>query len=193
MVQGVIAGGVTALALGVEDVEDNGAAGAEAMRQRGVAGPDVVVGIAASGRTPFVWGALHAAHQLGAKTILVCFNPNLVFRAGHRPNLVIAPRIGSEVLTGSTRLKAGTATKLLLNMFTTLAMVRMGKVVENLMVDVQPSNAKLRLRAISIVRELTGASEESAERELDRNEWAVKKTVETAGTSGRASPTWSRR
>ena len=193
MVQAIVAGGGQALVGAAEDAEDDFDGGGQVAVSRGIAKGDVVIGIAASGRTPFVWGALHAAHQLGAKTILVCFNPNLVFRAGHRPNLVIAPRIGSEVLTGSTRLKAGTATKLLLNMFTTLAMVRMGKVVENLMVDVQPSNAKLRLRAISIVRELTGASEESAERELDRNEWAVKKTVETAGTSGRASPTWSRR
>ena len=91
--------------------------------------------------------------------------------------MVIAPRIGPEVLTGSTRLKAGTATKLLLNMFTTLAMVRSGKVMENLMVDVQPSNEKLRLRAIRIVKELTGASDALAASELERHGWAVKETI----------------
>ena len=177
MVQAIVAGGGQALTGAAEDAEDDFEGGRLALAARGVGKNDVVIGIAASGRTPFVWGALHAARELGAKTILVCFNPELVFKRDNRPDLVIAPRIGPEILTGSTRLKAGTATKLLLNMFTTLAMVRMGKVMENLMVDVQPSNAKLRHRAIRIVRELTGLSEETATRELEKHRWAVKETV----------------
>ena len=160
-----------------EDAEDDMAGGAEAVRSRGVSRKDVVVGIAASGRTPFVWGALNAAKKLGAITMLLCFNPNLIFPRGTRPTLVIAPEIGPEILTGSTRLKAGTATKLLLNLFTTLSMVQMGKVVENLMVDVKPTNAKLRARAIRIVQELTGVVPEVAEDALRRNGWSVKKVL----------------
>lgn len=179
LVQAILAGGGQAMLGAAEDAEDDIEGGAQAVRYRGVTRRDVVIGIAASGRTPFVWGALHAAREMGATTILVCFNPKLVFTAGNRPDLVIAPRIGPEVLTGSTRLKAGTATKLLLNLFTTLAMVRLGKVVENLMVDVQPTNAKLRLRAIRIVRELAGLTAEAAENELARHAWAVKKTLDS--------------
>ena len=178
MVQAILAGGDQALTGATEDAEDDISGAAEAVRGRGVSKRDVVLGIAASGRTPFVWGALHAARERGAVTMLVCFNPDLSIPDGIRPDLVIAPRIGPEVLTGSTRLKAGTATKLLLNLFTTLSMVRMGKVSENLMVDVQPTNAKLRLRAIRIVRELTGVTDEVAEAELARNHWAVKQTLD---------------
>ena len=177
MVQAILAGSDQALKGAMEDAEDDIAGGTEAVRSRGITKQDVVIGIAASGRTPFVWGALNAARDRGAVTILVCFNPNLTYPAGIRPDLVITPRIGPEVLTGSTRLKAGTATKLLLNMFTTLSMVRIGKVVENLMVDVQPTNAKLRLRAIRIVRELAGVTAGVAEDELKRNDWAVKTTL----------------
>jgi N-acetylmuramic acid 6-phosphate (MurNAc-6-P) etherase len=107
----------------------------------------------------------------------VCFNPNLVIPRKIRPTLVIAPQIGPEILTGSTRLKAGTATKLLLNIFTTLSMVRLGKVVENLMIDVQPTNAKLRERAVRILRELTGVARPVAEQALQRNEWSVQQAL----------------
>ena len=177
MTQAIVAGGEQAMHGALEDAEDDLAGGAEALRARGVSNTDVVVGIAASGRTPFVWGALHAARDLGASTILVCFNPNLVFTPGKRPTLVIAPAIGPEVLTGSTRLKAGTATKLLLNIFTTLAMVQLGKVVENLMVDVCPTNAKLRDRAIRIVQELTGVERASAAEALARHDWSIKQAL----------------
>ena len=177
MVQAVVAGGEQAMHGAREDAEDDFDGGALALRQRGVSSKDVVVGIAASGRTPFVWGALHAARDIGATTILVCFNPNLVFARGHQPTLVIAPAIGPEILTGSTRLKAGTATKLLLNMFTTLAMVQLGKVVENLMIDVFPSNAKLRERAIRIVRELTGATDAAAAAALQRHDWSIQQAL----------------
>ena len=181
LVQGIIAGGVSALFDSVEGAEDDFAAGGSALRFRGVRSRDVVVGIAASGRTPFVWGALHEARRRRAPTILVCFNPHLEFARGQRPTVVIAPRIGPEVLTGSTRLKAGTATKLILNLFTTLAMVRLGKVIENLMVDLNPANAKLRERAIRIVRELTGVDEPAARDALERAGWVVKAALRRLG------------
>jgi N-acetylmuramic acid 6-phosphate etherase len=174
MVQGVIAGGPPALFSSVEGAEDDAAAGAAAMAGRGVSRRDVVVGIAASGRTPFVWGALRAARRRSAATVLVCFNPHLVFARGTRPDVVICPRIGSEVVTGSTRLKAGTATKLILNILSTVTMVRLGKVMSNLMVDVNPANTKLRERAVRIVRELTGADEATARAALAGNRWVVR-------------------
>ena len=144
------------------------------MTFRGVTRRDTVVGIAASGRTPFVWGALREAKRRGASTVLLCFNPKLAISASDRPTLVIAPDVGPEILTGSTRLKAGTATKLVLNILSTLAMVRLGKVVENLMVDVTASNTKLRDRSVRILQELTGANYEAAERALRRSGWKIK-------------------
>jgi N-acetylmuramic acid 6-phosphate etherase len=177
-VQGIIAGGTQALWSAVEGAEDDAAAGAQAIVHRGIAKHDVVIGIAASGRTPFVWGALAQAASRGATTVLVCFHPGfkkLRRRAGlFLPNQVIAPDLGPELLTGSTRLKCGTATKQLLNLFTTLAMTRTGKVVSNLMVDLNPSNVKLRARAIGIVQLLTGCSQEAAREALERCGWVVK-------------------
>ena len=176
-VQGIIAGGHSALWQSIEGAEDDAAAGARAVGFRGVTGKDFVIGIAASGRTPFVWGALSVARAAGARTGLICFNPHLRFARGTRPDVVLAPRIGPEVLTGSTRLKAGTATKLLLNLITTLAMVRLGKVVENLMVDVRPSNVKLRDRAVRIVQTLTGVTSEVAAAALEHTGWVVKPAI----------------
>jgi N-acetylmuramic acid 6-phosphate etherase len=178
MVQGIIAGGQRALWAAVEGAEDDAAAGAQAVQCRGVSRRDVVVGIAASGRTPFVWGALRAARSAGAKTILLCFNPHLEFGPGTRVDLVLAFDVGPEVLTGSTRLKAGTATKLVLNIVTTLAMVRLGKVVSNLMVDLNPSNAKLRDRAVRIVHTLTRAGRPEAQAALEARGWRVKEAIE---------------
>jgi len=181
LVQGIMAGGTPALVRSVEGAEDDAAAGAGAIKSRRVGARDVVVGISASGRTPFVWGALDEASRRGAKTVLLCFNP---FRrlAGHRPpSLVIAPQVGPEVLTGSTRLKAGTATKMILNMLTTLAMARTGRVAGNLMVDLNPSNVKLRDRAVRIVRELTGVDETAARGALERSGWAVQRACAKLG------------
>jgi len=174
-VQGIIAGGRTAIWQSVEGAEDDAAAGAAALAHRGVRKNDVVVGIAAGGRTPFVWGALGAARTRGARTILLCCNPRLEIPAAQRPDLVIAPDTGPEVLTGSTRLKAGTATKIILNIFTTLAMVRLGKVTGNLMVDLDPTNEKLRGRAIRIVQTLTGADAPAARAALEKAKWIVKR------------------
>lgn len=173
-VQGIIAGGQRAIFTAVEGAEDDVAAGAKAIEFRNITSKDVVVGIAASGRTPFVWGALTEAKKRKAKTVLVCLNPNLIIEPKFRPDVVIAPQIGPEILTGSTRLKSGTATKLILNIFTTLAMVKTGRVVGNLMVDLNPSNVKLRDRAARIVVDLTGADYAVALAELERNGWDVK-------------------
>jgi N-acetylmuramic acid 6-phosphate etherase len=176
-VQGIMAGGQRALWQAVEGAEDRSEEGAAAVRFRGVKRGDIVVGIAASGRTPFVWGALSQAKKFGARTVLLCFNPGLSLTRGERPHLVIAPDIGPEVLTGSTRLKAGTATKLFLNILSTLSMVRLGKVVGNLMVDLNPSNMKLRERAVRIVQALTGVKEDAARKALERNRWVVKRAI----------------
>jgi N-acetylmuramic acid 6-phosphate etherase len=175
MIQGLIAGGQRALWQAVEGAEDDASAGANAVKARGAGKGDLLIGIAASGRTSYVWGALAQAKVHGAKTILLCFNPNLKIEQLHRPDLVIAPNLGPEILTGSTRLKCGTATKLLLNIISTIAMTRVGKVISNLMVDLNPSNVKLRDRAIRIVQELTGCGEEKAKQALEENAWVVKK------------------
>ena len=178
-VQGIIAGGSDAVFRAVEGAEDDVAAGRRAIEFRGIGPGDVVLGIAASGRTPFVWGALAAARERGAIHGLLCFHPDLKFAPGQRPDFVIAPRIGPEILTGSTRLKAGTATKLVLNLLTTLTMVRLGKVLSNLMVDLHPANAKLRDRAVRIVVELTGVPSEAARTRLEHHAWVVKDAVKS--------------
>ena len=172
MVQAIIAGGATALHTAVEGAEDDSTAGAEAMRARGIGRRDIVIGIAASGSTPFVLGALDESKRLGAKTFLLCFSPPR--STVHTPLFF---RIGPEVITGSTRLKAGTATKLVLNMLTTISMIRLGKVISNLMVDVKPTNEKLRVRACRIVAALKGCSETKARERLHRSRWNVKKAL----------------
>ncbi len=177
-VQGIIAGGERALRYAVEGAEDDFAGGAKEIQSRNCNRRDVVVGIAASGTTPFVWGALQQAGRQGAATVMVCFNPNLQIPTELRPDILLAVDLGPEVLTGSTRLKAGTATKLLLNMFTTLAMARLGKVMSNLMVDLNPSNVKLRARAARITAQLAGSTEPEATKALEASGWVVKKAVE---------------
>jgi len=186
-VQGIIAGGVHALHSAVEGAEDDSDAGAAALAARGIGPNDVVLGIAASGRTPFVWGALHEARRRKAFTALLCFNPHLQIRRKDPPDLLLALETGPEILTGSTRLKAGTATKLVLNLVTTLAMVRLGKVIGNLMVDLNPSNVKLRDRAARIVIELTGASRAEAEKAIAHSNGSVKDAVAALGRR-RSSP-----
>jgi N-acetylmuramic acid 6-phosphate etherase len=191
LVQGIIAGGRTALWESIEGAEDSVELGAAEVRRLKVTSADVVVGIAASGRTPFVWGSLVAAKALKAKTVLVCFNPHLEFARGTKPDALICPKIGPEILTGSTRLKSGTATKMILNMITTLAMVRLGKVIQNLMIDLNPSNEKLRDRAVRIIVELTGCANEVALNALEAEAWVVKKAFQRAQSSARKEGTRS--
>lgn len=153
MVQGVIAGGYAALVRAQEGAEDYPEDGAAAMDERKVGPRDFVLGIATSGTTPYVHGALARARELGARTgFLLCTPPSETLRAAH--DVVIAPLVGPEVITGSTRLKAATATKLVLNTITTGAMVRMGKVYGNLMVDLQVTCAKLQDRGERILMEM---------------------------------------
>jgi N-acetylmuramic acid 6-phosphate etherase len=160
LVQGMIAGGDYALRHSVEGAEDSPELGATDIRAHGFTAKDVLAGIAASGRTPYVLGAMEYARSLGAVTIGVsCVPESEVARAAQ---IAITPAVGPEVVTGSTRLRAGTATKLVLNMLSTGAMIRLGTVYSNLMVNVQPSNAKLADRAERIVVELTGLPRERA-------------------------------
>lgn len=179
-VQGIIAGGRQALWSAVEGAEDDAQAGGNAIQHRQLGPKDVLVGIAASGRTPFVWGAIHEANRRGAFTALLCFNPAIrpavkrIQDKDWKPKVLIIPNVGPEVLTGSTRLKSGTATKLVLNLITTLAMTKVGKVISNLMVDLNPSNVKLRDRAIRILVELTQCTHEQARKALLQTHWGVK-------------------
>jgi N-acetylmuramic acid 6-phosphate etherase len=156
MVQGIIAGGRRALVRSIEGAEDRAADGAAAARQRRIGKRDVVVGIAACGLTPFVRGAIAAARKAGAATIFVTCAPEALEFIG--AEIFVNPVVGPEVVTGSTRMKAGTATKLVLNTLTTGAMIRLGKVHDNLMVDLRATNAKLRDRAERIVMEVAGVA-----------------------------------
>lgn len=164
-VVGVIAGGRTALLTAVEGAEDDPRAGADDLAALGVNATDTVVGLAASGRTPYVIGALDAASAAGATTVSVACNSPAQISAHARIAVEVAT--GPEVLTGSTRLKAGTAQKMVCNMISTAAMVRLGKTYGNLMVDMRPSNAKLRDRAVRIVAQATGAARAEAQVALD--------------------------
>lgn len=164
-VQGIIAGGRDALVTAIEGAEDRPEDGAAALHERGFAAADVLVGIAACGVTPFVRGGLEEARRLGARTVFVTCNPGQ--QGLPEADVVIGAAVGPEILTGSTRLKAGTATKLILNALTTATMVRLGKCYGNLMVDLTCTNRKLRLRSIRILRQLCGLGEEEARRTLD--------------------------
>ncbi len=159
-VVGLIAGGQNAFALAVEGAEDDAALGERDVLALGVGANDMVIGLAASGRTPYVLGALAAARACGAPTAGVSCNRDS--KIGAAADIAIEVATGAEVLTGSTRLKAGTAQKLICNMITTAAMVRLGKVYGNLMVDLLPTNAKLVDRAQRIVREATGCTIDEA-------------------------------
>ena len=188
LVQGIIAGGTTALYRSVEGAEDEESAGTLALRERGIRNGDVVIGITASGRTPFVLGALSHAKSLDAKTILLTCNPAVaasVDRGAPQPaavatniDLVIALAVGPEILTGSTRLKAGTATKAALNIISTGAMVALGKVRGNLMIDLRTTSAKLRDRAVRVVVDLAKCDYESARRKLEEADWNLRAVVE---------------
>ena len=158
LVQGIIAGGRRALVRSIEGSEDDSKTSQAALKKHRVGPNDVVVGIMASRRTPYALGALEYGRRVGAATIAVTANPSR--SAPLRCDVVIAPRVGPEVLTGSTRLKAGTAQKLVLNMLTTGAMVRMGKAYENLMVDLRTASRKLEERTKRVFISATGATYE---------------------------------
>ena len=165
MVQGLIAGGPKAVFRsqeGAEDVEENGA---RALEEAGVAPPDVVCGIAASRRTPYVVGAVAYAREIGCKTLFVTCNPRSEFNLA--VDVAICAVVGPEVIMGSTRMKSGTAQKLILNMITTASMVRIGKVYENMMVDLQMTSKKLVERSKRTVMMVTGVDYDEASRVLE--------------------------
>lgn len=175
LVQGIIAGGRRALVRAIEGAEDCAQDGAISIRKKRVQASDVVVGLAACGMTPFVHGALKQARKIGAATIFVTCAPEAV---GQIPaEIIINPVVGPEVITGSTRMKAGTATKLVLNTLTTGAMVKLGKVYGNLMVDLKATNEKLRDRSLRIVMEMTNLSRSGARRLLARAQGKVKAAI----------------
>ena len=164
MVIGIIAGGEKAIKRAVEGAEDNMAAAIDDLKAVNFSAKDVLVGIAASGRTPYVISALNYARQIGAKSVSVSCNPNSPI--GKAADVEICAAVGPEVLTGSTRMKSGTAQKLILNMLSTASMIRIGKTYQNLMVDVSASNEKLYARAVLIVMQATDCDEQTATQAL---------------------------
>lgn len=174
-VQAAIAGGEAAMTRSVEEAEDRAEVGAADLAARRVGRNDLVLGITASGLTPYVLGALRYAREAGARTALLACND--CAEAGDYADVVISPVVGPEVLTGSTRLKAGTAQKLVLNMISTATMVRLGKVYQNLMVDMKPTNKKLLDRAVRIIQAVTGCGEEEAAAALAGAENEIKTAI----------------
>jgi N-acetylmuramic acid 6-phosphate etherase len=175
LVQAIMAGGQNAVVRAREGVEDNYEEGARSINRLRPATKDIVIGVSASGMTPFVRGALTRARRAGSKIIFVTCDPSTELQTF--VDLTIAPAVGPEVIAGSTRLKAGTATKLVLNMLTTAAMIRIGKTYGNLMVDVQMGSEKLRDRARRIIVIVTGLDYEEADKLLRRAHWNVKAAI----------------
>lgn len=175
VVVGLIAGGERAFVKAVEGAEDSTTLGTEDLKNLGLNDKDVVIGIAASGRTPYVIHALRYARSIGVKTAIIACNRNS--EMSKEADVAIEPVTGPEVLTGSTRLKAGTAQKLILNMISTGSMVGVGKVYENLMVDVMQSNLKLKTRAENIVMAATECDRETARKTIDEAKGSVKLAI----------------
>jgi N-acetylmuramic acid 6-phosphate etherase len=175
MVQGIIAGGEGAFLKAVEGAEDQPELGVADLKEVGLTEKDTVIGIAASGRTPYVIGALRYARSIGAKTVALSCNKDAAISKEADQSIEVI--VGPEVLTGSTRLKAGTAHKMILNMISTSSMILLGKAYENLMVDVHVSNEKLKERAIGIIRKITGTSYEIAAETLEEADLQVKTAI----------------
>lgn len=175
LVQGLIAGGHKAILKAVENIEDSTEEGMKDLKEIDFTNKDVLVGIAASGRTPYVLGGLEYARSIGAITIGVTNNSLAEMR--NYVDICIAVEVGGEVVTGSTRMKAGTAQKMVLNMLSTGTMIKLGKVYENLMVDVEPTNLKLVERSKRIVMEATGVEEDVATEYLEDTDYDVKLSI----------------
>lgn len=180
MVTGIIAGGKERMFVAGENEEDKYEHGCRAIAEYGIADGDVVVGVSAAGNAAYVVGALETAKKLGCVTVGLCCNPDTaVLRTADIP---IFTDTGAEVLTGSTRLKAGTAQKIVLNTFTTCAMAKTGKVYENMMINLSPSNEKLKKRVVRIVTEILRCEEGRAVLLLEANEWNIRRAVNAAKT-----------
>lgn len=178
LVRGIIAGGDSALRTAVEGAEDDAIAGARDAREH-VRSGDVLVGISASGRARYVIAALAMAREIGAPTVALTCDAASPLALG--ADVAIAVDVGPEILAGSSRLKAGTATKLVLNMLSTAAMIRSGRTRGDLMVDLRATNAKLRERAVRMVREVAGIDEGAARARLEANGWSVRRSLESPG------------
>ena len=181
MVIGIIAGGVKALTSAIEGAEDDSESAIIDLKARDLSNRDVLVGIATSGRTPYVIGGLRYAQKIGAYAIGLTCNPDS--ELNHCSDIVIAPVVGPEVISGSTRLKAGTATKMVLNILTTATMVLLGKTYGNWMVDLRATNVKLKARSVRIVATITGVSEQQAAEQLTLCNGEVKTAIVAAKRS----------
>ena len=175
MVRGYIAGGDKALRTAVEGEEDSFEGGEKDLIDSGANSNDIVVGISASGNAPYVQGVLSKAKELNTKTIGIACNHEAKLK--ELSDIFICPEVGEEVITGSTRMKSGTAQKMVLNMLTTASMIKIGKTYENFMVDVQPTNTKLKDRAARIVSEIADITYEKAQNFLDKSNYRVKPAI----------------
>ncbi|HAQ39754.1 MAG TPA: N-acetylmuramic acid 6-phosphate etherase [Clostridiales bacterium] len=182
LVKGLIAGGDTALRNAVEGIEDDENSGINDLKKEDFSDNDVLIGVAASGRTPYVIGALKYAKSLGAKTISISCNPDS--ETGRLADAAIEVIVGPEVISGSTRLKSGTAQKMVLNIISTTTMIKLGKTYKNLMVDLQASNSKLRRRALNIFKNITNIKDDdTATLFLEKTSWNLKEAIVIYETS----------
>lgn len=176
MFNGIIAGGEKCMFKAAENAEDNAEAAIRDLEAHGFSKNDILIGISASGSAAYVISAVKYASSLGAKTVSIVNNPETLLDG--IADICICADTGPEVITGSTRMKAGTAQKIILNMISTAAMVRCGYVYENLMINLRPTNKKLSRRMVGIVSEILGCNLETAEKKLEENEWNIRKAIE---------------
>lgn len=175
MFNGIIAGGEKCMFTAAENAEDNAEAAIRDLENKGFSAKDILIGISASGSAAYVMSAIEYAKNKGAKTVSIVNNPDTIM--GNSADINICADTGPEVITGSTRMKAGTAQKIILNMISTTAMVKCGYVYENLMINLRPTNKKLRQRMIGITTEILGCPEEESESLLEENEWNIRKAI----------------
>ncbi len=173
---GIIAGGEKCMFKAAENAEDNPGAGIEALKNRNFCNKDILIGISASGSAAYVISAVNYAKSIGANCFSITNNPDS--ELGKAADVDICADTGAEVITGSTRMKAGTAQKIILNMISTVSMVKCGCVYENMMINLKPTNKKLRRRMIGIVTEILGCTNEKAEELLENNGWNIRHTVD---------------
>ena len=176
MVIGIIAGGEKCMFQAAEGEEDNYESGIKDLKEKNLTKNDVVVGISAAGNAQYVIGALDYANELGCETIGITSNEDTLITKSAKISIVTDT--GAEVITGSTRMKAGTAQKLILNMLSTVAMIKLGNVYENMMINLRPTNDKLTLRMVRIVTEITGVSEDEARKLLEESNWSIRDAVQ---------------
>jgi N-acetylmuramic acid 6-phosphate etherase len=176
MVMGIIAGGEKCMFQAAEGAEDNYGSGIKDLKDRNLTKNDVVVGISAAGNAQYVIGALDYANELGCETIGITSNEDTLITKSAKISIVTDT--GAEVITGSTRMKAGTAQKLILNMLSTVAMIKLGNVYENMMINLRPTNDKLTLRMVRIVTEITGVGEDEARKLLEESNWSIRDAVQ---------------